>query len=108
MIRHIVWWSMKMEAEGADAEENARQIVEKSGMLQGLTCLSSLEVSCDILPGSTVPAKVVLTSTHENEKELQAYQDNPTHREFAAFVGKRAEKRYCIDFALKEETNPLA
>lgn len=108
MIRHIVWWVLKLESEGADARENARLIVEKAGELQGLACLTSLEVSCEILQSSTVPGQVILTSTHENEKELQNYQDHPLHREFAAFVGKRAEKRYCLDFALRENANPLA
>lgn len=108
MIRHIVWWTLKLEAEGLDAAENARLIMEKSGSMHGLPCLASIEVSCNILPDSTVPGQVVLTSTHENEKDFQIYKDHPAQREFAAFVGKRADKRYCLDFAIRDLPNPLA
>ncbi|MCX4309617.1 MAG: Dabb family protein [Desulfovibrio sp.] len=105
MIRHIVWWTLKPEAEGCGAEENARQIVERSAAMQGLSCLDSLEVSRNVLQSSTVPAQVVLTSTHNTQEDFLAYRDHPVHREFAAFLGKRAEKRYCIDFALEDPKN---
>ncbi len=105
MSRQVVGGTLKPEAEGCGAEENARQIVERSAAMQGLSCLDSLEVSRNVLQSSTVPAQVVLTSTHNTQEDFLAYRDHPVHREFAAFLGKRAEKRECLDIALEDPKN---
>ena len=46
MVRHIVWWTLKPEAEGRTAAENAKLIKQRLEALMGqIPSLKSLEVS---------------------------------------------------------------
>ena len=46
MVRHIVWWTLKPEAEGRTAAENAKLIKQRLEALMGQSpSLQSLEVS---------------------------------------------------------------
>lgn len=101
MIRHIVWWTLKEFAEGRTAPENAWHIQQTSAMLHGMPALISVEVSAKVQPSTTVPAQVVLMSTHKDMEDLQKYKDNPVHQQFADMVGKLAASRNAIDYALE-------
>ena len=49
MVRHIVWWTLKPEAEGRTAAENAKLIKQRLEALMGqIPSLKSLEVSYDL------------------------------------------------------------
>ena len=59
MVRHIVWWTLKPEAEGRTAAENAKLIKQRLEALMGqIPSLKSLEVSYDFLPTCTMPVNV--------------------------------------------------
>lgn len=100
MIRHIVWWTLKEHAEGRSAMENAQSIKEASGVLAGIPGVLSCEVSFRIEPTSTVPAQLVLTSTHEDAAALAAYQVNPVHMDFAGLIKAVCSSRSCLDFEI--------
>ena len=72
MVRHIVWWTLKPEAEGRTAAENAKLIKQRLEALMGqIPSLKSLEVSYDFLPTCTMPVNVILMTTHDDVgKEL--------------------------------------
>ena len=101
MIRHIVWWTLKEHAEGKSAAENAQHLVEASAMLHGMPSVRSIEVSCLIQPTSTVPAQVVLQSSHDDMAALKAYAENPVHLEFAAKVKAVCASRQALDYSVE-------
>lgn len=101
MINHIVWWTLKEEAEGATALENSTKI---KGMLDGLSGqiepLKSLEVSLDIEDTTTVEAQLVLRSTHDDMAGLSAYANHPKHLEVVEFIKKVVSSRQAIDYSI--------
>ncbi|MDR2944550.1 MAG: Dabb family protein [Methanosarcinales archaeon] len=100
MIKHIVLWKLKPEAEGKTARENAVLIKEK---LEGLFCkipeIKSIQVRENTLDieGNYDAA---LIAEFESEDAMYAYQKNPLHEEVAAYVKKTAETRAAIDFEI--------
>ena len=100
MVRHIVWWTLKPEAEGRSAAENAALIQERLETLMGqIPALKSLEVSTEFLPTCTMPVNVVLMTTHDDAEGLKAYAEHPKH----VAVGKEliklvTETRQAIDY----------
>ena len=99
MIRHIVWWTLKPEAEGRSATENAKRIKESLENLRGqIAELKSIEVSVDILPSTTVPLQVVLNSTHDDPAGLKAYAEHPKHQAVLPLIRAATESRQAIDY----------
>ena len=101
MIRHIVWWTLKEHAEGRSAAENAQHLVNASAMLHGMPMVHSVEVSCLIQPTSTVPAQVVLQSSHDDMAALKAYAEDPVHLQFAEKVNAVAASRNALDYSVE-------
>lgn len=98
MIRHCVWWTMKDEAEGNNAETNARLMVERLESLRGLAGLKDMEVSLHFLPTSTEPVQILLLTTHEDVAGLRTYRTEPEHLEVVDFIRKVVTSRRCIDW----------
>ena len=100
MVRHIVWWTLKPEAECRTAAENAKLIKQRLEALIGqIPSLKSLEVSYDFLPTCTMPVNVILMTTHDDAEGLKAYAEHPAH----VAVGKEliklvTESRQAIDY----------
>lgn len=103
MVRHIVWWTLKEQANGRTAVENAWHIQQASAMLHGMPALISVEVSAKVQPSTTVPCQVVLMSTHKDMEDLQKYKDNPVHLQFAKMVTELSTSRNAIDYALDKD-----
>lgn len=101
MIRHIVWWTLKKEAQGKTAAENAWQVVQASAMLKGIASARSVDVSGKIEPGTTVPCQIVLVSTHDNSESLDAYKKDPVHVKFAELITAVSDSRNCIDYEIE-------
>ena len=71
MVRHIVWWTLKPEAEGRTAAENAKLIKQRLEALMGqIPSLKSLEVSYDFLPTCTMPVNVILMTTQKGSRPM--------------------------------------
>lgn len=101
MIRHIVWWTLKPEAEGRSAEENACKIKEMGlGLLGKVPALKSIEISHEIPETTTVPAHVVLISTHDDMAGLKAYAEHPEHQVLVALVKAVTDSRQAIDVVI--------
>lgn len=99
MIRHLVWWDLKPEADGHDAAANAKRLKEQGeAMPAQIPQLLSIEIAIDFLPGTTIPVGMLLHSTHKDLDGMKAYAEHPVHQEFGKIVRAVTENRRCIDY----------
>ena len=101
MINHIVWWTLKKEAEGNSAAQNGIKIKEMLEDLEGqFEYLKSIEVSLEVGESSTVDAHIVLRTTHGDMEGLTEYANHPKHLEIVEFIKKVVSSRQAIDYSL--------
>jgi len=99
MLHHIVWWTLKEEAEGRTAEQNGKRLVELGNALKGkIDELLTIEFSVNIAPTSTVPAHLVLHSTHKDAGDLATYAAHPAHIEFGKALKPCVDSRQALDY----------
>lgn len=98
MIKHIVFWKLKEEANGMSKEENARAIKQKleelNGKIEG--CIK-LEVGFDFLH-SPESADVVLYSEFVNREALEYYANHPLHKAVMPFIAEARSERRVVDY----------
>ncbi len=100
MVKHIVMWTLKDEAEGASAAENAKKMMEMLNALSGkIWQLKHLEV-CDNVFASDPAVQVVLYSEFDSREDLQAYQDHPIHQACVKFIKKVVAERRVVDYEI--------
>lgn len=100
MVRHIVMWTLKDEAEGQTAKENGAKMKEILEALKGrIEGLRHIEVSADIV-AATPECHVILCSEHDDVDALNHYQDHPEHQACVAFVKKVVSGRKAIDYVI--------
>lgn len=98
MIRHIVMWKLKDNAEGATREQNALKLKEKLEGCRGIVPgILHLEVGI-ATPGLESSYDVVLISDFADKAALDAYQVHPTHEAIKGFVVAVREARQAVDF----------
>lgn len=99
MIKHIVWWTLKEEAEGAKACENAVKMMEMLKNLEGrIPALLSIEVSTTFLHSSSEDVQVILQTSHNTPEDLQAYAVHPEHIACVEFIKNVVSSRKAIDY----------
>jgi Stress responsive A/B Barrel Domain len=97
MVRHVVMWRLRDQAEGADRATNALRVKAALEGLRGrIPGLLRLEVGIDF-NRSPAAWDVVLVSEHESRAALEAYQVHPEHVRAAEFIGKVRSDRAVID-----------
>ena len=99
MLRHIVWWTLKDEADGFTADQNAARVKEASASLSAIPSVITVEVSIEVAEAtSTVPARVVLQSSHADAEGLRAYAEHPVHLESGKLVRVVCASRQSLDY----------
>ena len=100
MIKHIVLWKLKDEAEGRSKQENAielkRQLEDLNGKIPGLLYL---EVGINVPennPGDE--SDVVLYSEFEDMAALKAYHAHPEHQKIIPFARAVRAERRVVDY----------
>jgi hypothetical protein len=98
VIRHIVMWTLKEHAEGADKAANAarmkalldgcRDLVPGMRRFEAVLAQPGLEATCD----------VPLFSECDDRAALDAYQEHPTHVAARPFIGAVRATRQCFDY----------
>nr|WP_321257968.1 Dabb family protein [uncultured Pseudodesulfovibrio sp.] len=100
MVKHIVMWTLKEEAEGASAQENGAKMKEMLELLNGrIEGLQHIEVSCEIVAAEP-ECHIVLCSEHDDVDALNHYQGHPEHQACVAFVKKVAAGRKALDYVV--------
>ena len=98
MLKHIVLWKFKTEAEGNTASENILIAKEKlEGLLGEIPEILDIQVLPNTLSG-VGNYDAALVATFQSVEELVAYQKNPLHVEVAKFVGSVTETRAALDY----------
>ena len=101
MLKHIVMWQLKEEAEGNNKQENARIMHEKFAKLQSeMPVIKSLHTASVIDDCPYANYDFVLEVELETYKALEEYQSHPAHLEAAGFVRSVVSARACVDYFL--------
>ncbi len=100
MIKHIVMWKLKDEAEGRSKAENAILMKEKLESMPPLIPeLESVEVGLHMFDGGGDPiCDIVLIATCESEEHLHAYAAHSEHKNVVDFILKVVKERRVVDF----------
>ncbi|WP_094228574.1 Dabb family protein [Methanolobus psychrotolerans] len=98
MLKHIVMWKLKENAEDKSKIGNALLMKEMLETLKEVIPeIEDIEVGVNV-NFSDESYDVVLYSKFRNEEALRIYQDHPEHQKVAEFVGKIKEERVVVDY----------
>ena len=98
MIKHIVMWKLKPEAEGHTAKENAQWMKEHLESLMGVVPqLKSCEVGVNIGEGNY---DACLVSTFDSMEDLAAYKVHPEHVKISSYCKLVRETRVACDYVI--------
>lgn len=98
MIRHIVLWNLKNEADGLGKVANAQILKQRLEALPGLIPeIQSLEVGLNFNHSEAACEVALLTSFH-HVADLQVYQQHPAHQDVVAFVRRIVTDRHVVDY----------
>ena len=100
MIKHIVMWKLKDQAEGNDKQANALLMKEKLDAIVNLVPgMLKLEVGID-MDLDAASFDVVLYSEFEDKDALAAYQVHPEHKAVFPFISAVRESRFAVDYTV--------
>ena len=98
MVKHVVMWKMKENAEGNDKQQNIELATNRLLALKDvISAIDSIEIGKNF-NGSDAAQDLVLISTHADKDALQEYAQHPAHQEVAAFIGSIVASRTVVDF----------
>ena len=98
MIKHIVMWKLKAEADSAHKSTNAQSVKQKLEALNGhIPGMLKLEVGIDFSQ-TDASFDVVLYSEFDSREALAAYHHHPLHLAVAPFIGAVREQRVLVDY----------
>ena len=98
MIKHIVMWKFKDEAEGHTKAENmakAQQILFALPPI--IPELKKMEIGEDITH-SDMSMDLVLLTEFESVEDMETYAVHPEHKKVSKFIRSVIESRRVIDF----------
>lgn len=100
MLKHIVMWRLKDQAEGNTKAENAKLMKIKLENLK--TDISEIKfVEVGINTNSSAQAfDVVLHIEFDNQDDLERYMKHPAHQQVSEFIGKIREERIVVDYSV--------
>ena len=100
MIKHIVMWKFKDQAEGAGKAAN---LAKAQTLLLGCADLVPgtlrLEVAA-ATPGLEATYDLVLYTEFTDRAALDAYQNHPTHAAVKPFLRAVVSERQCMDYEI--------
>ena len=100
MIKHIVMWKFKNEAEGKSREENMSFVRDS---LYALTAIipeiKKMDIGFDITH-SEMSYDMVLLTEFENTEEMKTYAVHPEHQKVSCYVRSVIENRVVLDYEI--------
>lgn len=101
MIRHVVMWKLKDQAEGAGKEKNAEKMkLILEGLKTNIEEIKNVEVGININAdeSDSMAYDVVLISDFETELDFTMYTRNAHHKKAVEFIESVIEERYFVDY----------
>jgi len=101
MIKHIVMWKFKEEAEGKTKDENILIIKKDLEALAGvIPQIRELKVGINRNTESPTAFDAVLESTFDSMEDLKAYREDPRHKKAAAYNKLVRCDRVVVDYEI--------
>ncbi|GFK92859.1 hypothetical protein NNJEOMEG_00687 [Fundidesulfovibrio magnetotacticus] len=101
MIKHIVMWTLKDEAEGRTKAENAKKMKELLEALPGkVPGVIDLEVALGGIFDAVPATDIALYTTFASKEDLKTYAVHPEHQAVVAFIKSVAAERRVLDYEL--------
>jgi quinol monooxygenase YgiN len=98
MVKHIVFWKLKDELQGAQREQVLKQIKEGFEALQGvIPGMTHIEIGVDFSKSSD-SGDIVLYSEFESRAALDGYQNHPGHLAMVPIVREWRVERRVVDY----------
>lgn len=98
MIKHIVLWKLKEEAEGRSRLENALLLKgELESMTGRIKEIRKLEVGINFNTGQDA-YDLALFSEFATKQDLDIYQNHPEHQRVVAILRRLRDTRAVVDF----------
>ncbi|TVR30963.1 MAG: Dabb family protein [Balneolaceae bacterium] len=99
MIRHIVMWKLKDEAEGATKKKNAEKLkLILEGLRTTIDEIKAVEVGIQISPDQNEAFDVVLICDFETDLDFKMYTRSPHHKKAVDFIETVTEQRIFVDY----------
>jgi len=100
MVKHVVMWKFKDEAEGRNRAENCRYIKERLEALKAvIPFLRKIEVGINEYT-SPMSADMVLITEFDTKADLDLYAVHPEHMKVSDYVGKVRLDRTVVDYII--------
>ncbi len=97
MIRHVVMWKFKAEAEGKTKAENMVLVREQLyALLPIIPEIKRMEIGIDV-KGTDASMDLMLLTEFDTLETLKFYAEHPEHVKVASFVRKVTESRVVLD-----------
>ena len=104
MIRHVVMWKLKDEAEGSSKDKNAEKMkLILEGLKINIDEIKNVEVGINISEDDEESGSnfdVVLISDFESELDYTMYTRNEHHKKAIKFIDSVIEERYFVDYKM--------
>lgn len=102
MIRHVVMWKLKEEAEGASKKKNAEKMkLILEGLKINIDEIKSVEVGINMTEEDEEAGTaydVVLISDFETELDYTMYTRNAHHKKALSFINSVIKERHFVDY----------
>lgn len=100
MIRHIVMWKFKEEAQGLTRQEN---LLKVKAMLEALPekidFIREMQINLNINPKPGM-FDAVLISAFDSLEDVNRYRVHPEHKKISEYVALVREDRASVDYEL--------
>lgn len=104
MIRHVVMWKLKEEAEGAKKAKNAEKMkLILEGLKTNIEEIKAVEVGINITEDDDEAGSaydVVLISDFETELDYTMYTRNAHHKKAIDFINSVIKERHFVDYKM--------
>lgn len=101
MLKHVVMWKFKDEAEGNSKEFNMQYVIKGLSALLGVVPeLKDVELHRDRLH-SGGSCDLILICTFDDMEGMLAYQIHPAHVEMKTFIHKVISDRMSADYVIE-------
>ncbi|HTY07618.1 MAG TPA: Dabb family protein [Candidatus Edwardsbacteria bacterium] len=98
MVKHIVLWTFKPQADGRSKQENLAIAKQKLEAMNGkIPGLKHLEVGINYNQRQGA-WDLALYSEHGTREDLEVYQNHPEHKKVVEYLGLVRDQRAVVDY----------